>query len=117
MRFPSPSRGGKGGIEHSPPSRGGQGRGWVTQVKGQTNANILRRKLQRQLRHKPTDAERKLWSVLRARQMAGYKFRRQHPFGDYILDFVCLEARLVIEVDGGQHATPVISSKDLRRTQ
>jgi very-short-patch-repair endonuclease len=50
-----------------------------------------------------TDAERKLWSILRGRQLEGLKFRRQHPFGDYILDFVCLEEQLVIEVDGGQH--------------
>ena len=50
-----------------------------------------------------TDAEKKLWSILRSRQFAGLKFRRQHPFGDYILDFVCLEEKLVVEVDGGQH--------------
>jgi very-short-patch-repair endonuclease len=50
-----------------------------------------------------TDAERKLWQGLRGRQMDGFKFRRQLPLGPYIVDFVCLEARLVIEVDGGQH--------------
>ena len=50
-----------------------------------------------------TDAERLLWQHLRSRQLAGLKFRRQHPIGRYILDFVCLEAGLVIEVDGGQH--------------
>jgi very-short-patch-repair endonuclease len=51
-----------------------------------------------------TDAERKLWSLLRRRQLLGYKFRRQQPLGPYIVDFVCLENKLVIEVDGGQHA-------------
>ncbi len=51
-----------------------------------------------------TDAERALWTILRSRQVLGLKFRRRHPFGDYILDFVCLEKKLVIEVDGGQHA-------------
>ncbi|NVN99648.1 MAG: DUF559 domain-containing protein [Geobacteraceae bacterium] len=51
-----------------------------------------------------TDAENTLWRILRGRQIDGLKFRRQHPFGDYILDFVCLENMLVIEVDGGQHA-------------
>ena len=51
-----------------------------------------------------TDAERKLWRGLRMRQMHGYKFRRQFPLGSYIVDFVCLEARLIVEVDGGQHA-------------
>jgi very-short-patch-repair endonuclease len=50
-----------------------------------------------------TDAERKLWSILRNRQMDGLKFRRQHPFDNYILDFVCLEKMIVVEVDGGQH--------------
>ena len=51
-----------------------------------------------------TDAERKLWSVLRSKQLEGHRFRRQVPMGNYIADFVGLEARLVIEVDGGQHA-------------
>ena len=51
-----------------------------------------------------TDAELRLWSRLRGRQMKGFKFRRQHPFGDYILDFVCLDQKLLVEVDGGQHA-------------
>lgn len=50
-----------------------------------------------------SDAEQALWYLLRRRQVFGLKFRRQHPFGDYILDFVCLQNRLVIEVDGGQH--------------
>jgi very-short-patch-repair endonuclease len=50
-----------------------------------------------------TDAEKALWKVLRSQQVSGLKFRRQHAFGDYILDFVCLENKLVIEVDGGQH--------------
>jgi very-short-patch-repair endonuclease len=72
-------------------------------VKGQTNKSILQGGLQRRLRDNMTDAELRLWHCLRTRQMDGFKFRRQHPFGDYILDFVCLEAMLVIEVDGGQH--------------
>ena len=60
--------------------------------------------LARRLRTEMTDAEKHLWRHLRMRQMAGMKFRRQHPLGVYLLDFVCLEAKLVIEVDGGQHA-------------
>jgi very-short-patch-repair endonuclease len=56
------------------------------------------------LRRNPTEAERKLWQRLRARQMEGVKFRRQQPIEDYIVDFVCLKKRLIIEVDGGQHA-------------
>jgi very-short-patch-repair endonuclease len=73
-------------------------------MKGQTNEKILEPKLQRRLRKNLTDAERRLWSCLRGRQMGHFKFRRQHPFGDYVIDFVCLEAMLAVEVDGGQHA-------------
>ena len=55
------------------------------------------------LRRRMTDAERCLWRQLRARQLADSKFKRQQPIGPYIVDFVCLEVRLVVEVDGGQH--------------
>ncbi|MGB7292739.1 MAG: endonuclease domain-containing protein [Thermodesulfobacteriota bacterium] len=57
----------------------------------------------RNLRKNPTEAERKLWAHLRLRQIGGYKFRRQHPLGPFIVDFVCIEKRLIVEVDGGQH--------------
>lgn len=57
----------------------------------------------RQLRSNLTDAERRLWQTLRRRQLAGVKFRRQQPIGDFIVDFVCFECRLIVEVDGGQH--------------
>lgn len=57
-----------------------------------------------QLRTNATEAEKRLWCFLRNRQLAGYKFRRQFPIPPYIVDFVCLEQRLVIELDGGQHA-------------
>ena len=57
----------------------------------------------RKLRAGMTDAEQKLWRELQRRRM-GVKFRRQHPIGKYVVDFVCLEARICIEVDGGQHA-------------
>ena len=57
------------------------------------------------LRKKTTGAEKLLWRHLRARQLEGLKFRRQQqPIDNYIVDFVCLEKRIVIEVDGGQHA-------------
>jgi very-short-patch-repair endonuclease len=59
-----------------------------------------------------TDAERKLWFALRDRRFAAYKFRRQVAVGPYVADFLCYCARLVIEVDGGQHAE---SSNDARR--
>ena len=58
----------------------------------------------RRLRLNQTDAEKKLWWRLRNRQIAGCKFVRQEPVGPYTCDFVCREQRLVIEVDGGQHA-------------
>ena len=58
----------------------------------------------RAMRRDPTDAEIKLWRLLRDRRLGGAKFRRQAPLERYILDFVCFEARLVIEADGGQHA-------------
>jgi very-short-patch-repair endonuclease len=55
------------------------------------------------LRNRPTDTEKVLWRYLRAKQMEGHKFRRQEPIGKYIVDFVCHEKQIVIEVDGGQH--------------
>jgi very-short-patch-repair endonuclease len=58
----------------------------------------------RDLRKNLTNAERILWNQLRLKQVGGHKYRRQHPLGNYIVDFVCLEKRLVIELDGGQHA-------------
>ena len=59
----------------------------------------------RSLRGNPTEAEKRLWSVLRLQQMDGFRFRRQHPIGVYVVDFVCLAKNLIIEVDGGQHAS------------
>jgi very-short-patch-repair endonuclease len=67
----------------------------------------------RKLRADMTDAERRLWSILRSRRMVGYKFRRQHPLGCFVLDFACYDHRLAIEVDGGQHAD---NESDAERT-
>ncbi len=72
-------------------------------------------KLSRSLRKNQTDAERVLWRRLRQRQLAGCKFRRQQPLGRYIVDFACLERKLVVEVDGGQHLER--STKDALRDQ
>ena len=71
----------------------------------------------RRLRRDATDAERRLWRLLRSRRFAGFKFRRQHEFGPYILDFVCVAARLVIEADGGQHFLPRGVEDDRTRDQ
>ena len=68
----------------------------------------------RNFRKGQTDAERKLWSRLRARQLNSIKFRRQHPIGQYIVDFCCTDYRLVIELDGGHHVQQ--ADEDLRRT-
>ncbi len=57
----------------------------------------------RELRRKQTNAERLLWRHLRDRSIAGFKFRRQHPIGPFFVDFACLRARFVVELDGGQH--------------
>ena len=64
----------------------------------------------------PTDAERLLWEHIRAKQLS-VKFNRQHIIGDYIVDFVCIEKRLVIEVDGGYHSEYEQIEKDEFRTQ
>src|SRR6266545_4213285 len=64
------------------------------------------------LRKTSTDAERFLWRHLRSKQIEGLKFRRQEPIGNYIVDFVCFEKALVIEVDGGQHSEAVDSNRD-----
>jgi very-short-patch-repair endonuclease len=61
----------------------------------------------RRLRQERTDAERKLWSILRRRKLDGWKFRRQVPIDRYFADFACMEARLVIELDGGQHSEQI----------
>jgi very-short-patch-repair endonuclease len=57
----------------------------------------------RQLRSKQTDAENLLWSHLRAHRLFGLKFRRQQPIGIYVVDFLCPEKKLIVELDGGQH--------------
>jgi very-short-patch-repair endonuclease len=71
----------------------------------------------KQLRKNSTDAERMLWRALRSRQIGGHKFRRQQPLGLFIVDFVCLEARVVVEVDGGQHNEDEGPAYDQRRSQ
>ena len=68
----------------------------------------------RVLRRRSTDAERFLWRHLRGGQLNGYKFRRQEQVGTFIVDFVCFEKRLIVEADGGHHATQ--RDKDEERT-
>ncbi len=68
----------------------------------------------RELRNNATDAERRLWAKLSARQVAGVRFNRQFPVGPFICDFVSRGAKLIVEVDGGQHADRIAA--DERRT-
>jgi very-short-patch-repair endonuclease len=70
-----------------------------------------------QLRTSSTPAEGRMWSMLRAKRLAGLKFRRQHVVGNYIADFVCLPARLVIEVDGDSHGDDDAALRDAKRTE
>jgi very-short-patch-repair endonuclease len=70
----------------------------------------------RTLRQNQTAAEQKLWSRLRNRQLNGYKFRRQVPLGRYIVDFSCYDARVVVELDGGQHGDDQRRARDQERT-
>jgi very-short-patch-repair endonuclease len=94
--FPSPPAG-----EGGPRRRRGTGEGALNLTKAA-----------RQLRSRMTDAERKLWFALKDRRFDAFKFRRQVPVGPYIADFLCFESRLIVEVDGGQHAE---SARDVER--
>ena len=106
---------------HKPLARAsGRGRGPARQGREGEGAHdaramlsVMAQRKARQLRITMTDAERRLWSELRGRPLQGYKFRRQHPLGPFVVDFVCIEHRLVIEADGGHHAD---SNDDRRRT-
>jgi|ERR1043166_1723608 very-short-patch-repair endonuclease len=62
------------------------------------------RALARGMRHKPVECEKRFWYLVRDRNLGGYKFKRQVLIGSYIADFVCIERKLVVELDGGQHA-------------
>jgi very-short-patch-repair endonuclease len=76
-------------------------------------ANELARKLRREM----TDTERILWSALRGRRLGGFRFRRQHPIGPYVVDVVCLEKRFIVEIDGAHHNEPAQMAHDRRRTR
>ena len=80
-----------------------------------TSKPALTRDAARRLRLEQTDAEQRLWSRLRGSQLEGFKFRRQYPIGPFFADFFCLEAKLVIELDGSQHADQL--DPDERRTE
>jgi very-short-patch-repair endonuclease len=77
------------------------------------NPSLIR--IARMLRKRDSWAEKLLWRWLRDRRFSGYKFRREYPFGPYVLDFFCVEANLDIELDGFQHGLPGQVEKDAKR--
>ena len=77
---------------------------------GPTRKQLLDRA--KAMRAAPTDAERRLWHILRAKRLEGYKFRRQVPIDSFIADFVCLQRRLIVEADGGHHGERADSKRD-----
>ena len=84
-------------------------RGKASTMRGPDRKKV---RVERRLRHQATNAETKLWFALRDRRLGGFKFVRQEAIGSYVVDFVCREKRLIIEVDGGQHAD---NPRDLTR--
>ena len=90
------------------------GEGWGEGAgRGEGDRHLTR--VAKLLRHEMTDAERVLWREVRAHRFAGFKFKRQEPLGLYVVDFVCYEARLIVELDGGQHANQ--QEADAERTR
>ena len=77
----------------------------------------MKHEFARRLRREQTDFERRLWYALRDRRFLSHKFRRQQPIGPYIADFVCFDAKLVIELDGGQHVLPANLVRDRIRAR
>ncbi len=99
----------------SPSGRGAGGEGEIAGQKPPIPPKLL--EAARELRKNQTDAEHLLWNILRNRQIADYKFRRQHPIGKFILDFYCHERKLAIELDGGQHNEQEQKEYDEARTE
>ena len=75
------------------------------------------RRFAKAMRQEPTPAEAAVWQLIRNRRLAGFKFRRQHPFGPFILDCYCPAAEVVVELDGDTHTTPEEQSRDAERTR
>ncbi len=115
---PSPTAAGEG--SKTPPSpqawgEGGQGDEGYPKTPQRPSPDLIQRA--RQLRQQQTPAEQLLWELLRNRQLLGRKFRRQHPIGQFITDFFCDDARLIIEVDGAVHQEPTQQERDRAREE
>ena len=92
-------------------------RGQSPQIGKLRTRTVTARSFARQLRKKSTEAEKRLWRLLRDRRFAEFKFRRQYPCGIYFLDFFCTLAKLAVELDGGGHGFPDQRAKDEKRNQ
>jgi very-short-patch-repair endonuclease len=99
---------GEGGAERSEAS----GEGFVPQSPHHRPTAKRIRNFAKKMRREPTDAEAAMWRLLRDRRFASFKFRRQVPFKDFILDFACFEKHFIVEIDGSQHAS---SDRDAAR--
>lgn len=78
---------------------------------------MINKEKARYLRNNQTPQERKLWTIIRNRQFFGYRFLRQYCIGSYIVDFICREKKIIIEIDGGQHNQPSDIEYDIQRTE
>ena len=88
---------------------------WTAPKRGLPGINVYSSPFAKNLRQNQNWAEKRLWKELRGRKVAGFKFRRQHSIGPYILDFYCPEAHYAVEVDGDTHGTPERQQKDSER--
>jgi very-short-patch-repair endonuclease len=109
LRYPRP-QGGRSDVALHPSPLAGEGGARAAGVGGRGGDTLLDRA--KHMRAKPTEAERRLWSILRNKRLSSYKFKRQQVIGPYIVDFVNFERRLIVEADGSQH---VESAYDLKR--
>ena len=89
-------------MDPVPPPSAGEGQPARSDGR-ERGSNKLLRERAKQMRSEPTPAEHRLWQILRAKRLAGFKFKRQLAVDHYIVDFVCLSGRLIVEADGGQH--------------
>jgi len=98
------------------PSKGGDGKAAKWQTARASSYNLLKELKEQRLKHQ-TEAEAILWDLLKAKQLDGFKFRRQHIIDEFIVDFACLTKKLIIEVDGKYHFTPEQQEADKLRTE
>ena len=112
-RLPKPLRENRGRFGRGV---GGEAKTFMPRkTRGTTTTKIVQ--AAREQRRQPTLAEKKLWDALRGRRLAGLKFRRQHPYGQFVLDAFCVEHQLEVEVDGGVHADLAQAARDAERTK